>query len=264
MSKSIRNFVILSIGVVITIGIGGTFPSFAADFLNNTNISSKILSIPEDFKYIYSNISTDNFLINTSNDSIENGNDTLIKDNNNSQVLNQNSNLEISKTSTSKSTTTIENNTDSVQYEYATAKVAASTSNDSYICDIETQILELINKERVAAGVPELSHNETMQYYARLKSKDMGDNQYFSHYDLNGGLVKDKILEDGITYKAWGENIAYISNLHDYNELAVRFVNNWMNSESHKENILSTNFTSVGIGVYKIGNTYYATQEFFK
>jgi len=47
-------------------------------------------------------------------------------------------------------------------------------------------------------------------------------------------------------------------------QLATKFMDNWMNSSGHRANILSTNFTSIGVGVYKIGNTYYATQEFYK
>jgi len=39
---------------------------------------------------------------------------------------------------------------------------------------------------------------------------------------------------------------------------------NWMNSEGHRKNILSTNFESIGVGVYKAGNRVYATQEFYK
>lgn len=39
---------------------------------------------------------------------------------------------------------------------------------------------------------------------------------------------------------------------------------NWMNSEGHRKNILSTNFDSIGIGVYQSGNRVYATQEFYK
>ena len=50
----------------------------------------------------------------------------------------------------------------------------------------------------------------------------------------------------------------------DPTELANQFMNNWMNSEGHRKNILSTNFSSIGVGVYKIGNKVYATQEFYK
>ena len=64
--------------------------------------------------------------------------------------------------------------------------------------------------------------------------------------------------------KAWGENIAYIGGVSDANKLAEQFMTNWMNSSGHRANILSTNFESIGIGVYKSGNRVYATQEFYK
>ena len=136
--------------------------------------------------------------------------------------------------------------------------------NSNYISEIEQAIFQRVNQERAAAGVSVLSYNTTMEYYARMKSKDMGDNGYFNHKDNQGRLMNAIIQADGISYRAWGENIAYIQGLNDYSALSNRFMNNWMNSEGHKANILSSNFSSVGIGVYKIGDTYYATQEFYK
>ncbi|MCF0147021.1 MAG: CAP domain-containing protein [Clostridium sp.] len=135
--------------------------------------------------------------------------------------------------------------------------------DNNYINQIEQAIFQILNQERTNAGLSQLSYNTTMQYYARVKSKDMGDNGYFNHTDLNGRLMNEIIKADGITYRAWGENIAYIQGLTDNNELSARFMNNWMNSAGHKANILSNNFSSIGVGVYKIGNTYYATQEFY-
>ena len=75
--------------------------------------------------------------------------------------------------------------------------------------------------------------------------------------------MNERIQADGITYRAWGENIAYIQGINDYNALGIRFMDNWMNSPGHKANILSSNFSSIGVGVCKIGDTYYATQEFY-
>ena len=103
-----------------------------------------------------------------------------------------------------------------------------------------------------------------MEKYARIKSQDMGDNNYFSHTDLNGNNITTKMKADGVTYNAWGENIAYISGISNVEDLANKFMENWMNSEGHSQNILSKNFTSIGIGVYKIGNEVYATQEFLR
>ena len=137
-------------------------------------------------------------------------------------------------------------------------------SDSNYIAEIEQAIFQRVNQERAAAGLPALSYNTTMEHYARIKSKDMGDNGYFSHEDLQGKLITEQMKADGVSYRAWGENIAYIQGMSDNNALATKFMDNWMNSSGHRANILSTNFSSIGIGVYKIGNTYYATQEFYR
>ena len=135
--------------------------------------------------------------------------------------------------------------------------------NSSYIAEIEQAIFQRFNQERTAAGLSALSYNTTMQSYARIKSKDMGDNGYFSHEDQQGNLITVQMKSHGISYRAWGENIAYIKGMTGNSALATRFMDNWMNSPGHKANILSTNFSSIGVGVYKIGDAYYATQEFY-
>ena len=129
---------------------------------------------------------------------------------------------------------------------------------------VEQLIFKRVNEERVKNGVQELDYNSTMQKYARIKSADMGDKGYFSHEDLQGNLITVKMKNDGVKYNAWGENIAYIGGVSDQNQLAKQFMDNWMNSPGHRQNILSQNFKSVGVGVYKVGNRVYATQEFFK
>ena len=103
-----------------------------------------------------------------------------------------------------------------------------------------------------------------MEYYARMKSKYMGDNGHFDHIDKEGRLMNEIIQADGISYRAWGENIAYIGGVSDPSALAEKFMTNWMNSSGHRANILSSNFSSIGVGVYKIGNKVYATQEFYR
>lgn len=137
-------------------------------------------------------------------------------------------------------------------------------SSDAYIAQIEQAIFQRVNKERAANGLAPLAYNGTMEYYARYKSKDMGDNGYFDHNDLKGELITAQMKRDGVTYNAWGENIAYIQGSFGNEALATKFMDNWMNSSGHRANILSSNFSSIGVGVYKVGNTYYATQEFYR
>lgn len=137
-------------------------------------------------------------------------------------------------------------------------------SSENFMAQVEQLIYSKVNEQRAANGLSQLSYNDTMQKYARIKSKDMGDNNYFDHKDLNGNLITVKMKNDGVSYNAWAENIAYISGVSDANALANQFMTNWMNSEGHRKNILSTNVNSIGIGVYKIGNKVYATQEFYR
>lgn len=139
-----------------------------------------------------------------------------------------------------------------------------STASDKFMAQVEQKIFEKVNAERSKAGVPALSYNKTMEKYARIKSQDMGDRGYFDHKDPAGNLITAKMKKDGVSYRAWGENIAYIGGVSDADALANQFMTNWMNSSGHRKNILSSNFSGIGVGVYKAGNKVYATQEFYK
>lgn len=139
-----------------------------------------------------------------------------------------------------------------------------TTVTGDFSSQIEQLIFTKVNEERARAGMSTLSYSSLMEKYARIKSKDMGDKNYFDHRNLEGELITAQMARDGISYRSWGENIAYIGGVSDINELANQFMINWMNSQGHRENILSPNFTSIGVGVYKAGNRYYATQEFYK
>ncbi|MEG0296752.1 MAG: CAP domain-containing protein [Clostridium sp.] len=136
------------------------------------------------------------------------------------------------------------------------------TGNSDYMSSVEQEIFNIVNQERAKAGVPALGYSNTMQKYGRIKSKDMGDRNYFDHNDPEGNLITVQMKADGVSYSAWAENIASITG--SSSGLAQQFMNNWMNSTGHRTNILSTNYTEIGVGVYKVGNKVYATQEFYR
>ena len=103
------------------------------------------------------------------------------------------------------------------------------TQSDKFMAEVEQAIFNKVNEERVKAGVAPLSYNKTMEKYARIKSQDMGDRGYFDHNNPEGELMTAQMLRDGVTYNAWGENIAYIGGISDANALANQFMTNWMN-----------------------------------
>lgn len=116
-----------------------------------------------------------------------------------------------------------------------------STTTNELTAD-EQEVFNLINQQRTSAGLSALKIDEELQNVARVKAKDMVDNNYFSHNSPTYGTPFNMIKNFGITYKTTGENIAGNSS----NQGAV---NAWMNSEGHKANILSNNYNYTGIAV---------------
>ncbi|MGL5085103.1 MAG: CAP domain-containing protein, partial [Clostridium sp.] len=111
-----------------------------------------------------------------------------------------------------------------------------TTHNDEVVgvSEIENHILIRVNTERATNGLSPLINNNTMQKYARLKSKDMGDREYFDHKNPEGELITEQMKKDGVTYEAWDENIDYIQGNFSNSILADNFMNNWMKSEEHR------------------------------
>ncbi len=118
------------------------------------------------------------------------------------------------------------------------------TQNTSALTEDEQEVLKLINEKRAEKGLSALVMDDELQNVARVKAKDMVDNNYFAHNSPTYGTPFEMIKSFGITYKAAGENIAGNSS----NSGAV---NAWMNSEGHRANILSNNYNYTGIAVVK-------------
>jgi hypothetical protein len=105
-------------------------------------------------------------------------------------------------------------------------------------------IVKLVNEERVANGVNPLKVNVELQSAAVAKSQDMIARDYFDHYAF-GETPWMFILQAGYNYSIAGENLA-----QGYSS-AEGVVNAWMNSPSHRANILNPNFQEIGVGVVK-------------
>lgn len=117
-----------------------------------------------------------------------------------------------------------------------------TTQTNEDLSKDELEIFNLINQKRIANGLTALNIDDELQNVARVKAKDMVDNNYFSHNSPTYGTPFNMIKNFGITYKAAGENIAGNSS----NQGAV---NAWMNSEGHRANILSNNYNYTGVAV---------------
>lgn len=126
----------------------------------------------------------------------------------------------------------------------------------------EEKLLELINQEREKAGLPQLTLSLELSRTASRHSADMAANNYFSHTNLDGLNFSERIKQSNYTFTAAGENL-YAGN-GPYNS-PKNAVTAWMNSPAHRANILSPDFTEIGLGYrFNAKSTYggYYTAEF--
>lgn len=110
----------------------------------------------------------------------------------------------------------------------------------------EQEMLRLLNEERIERGLEPLTLDKRLQELARDYSRDMFQRGYFSHYNPEGQSPFDRMEIYGISYRYAGENLALAPSV----ELAHQGL---MNSPGHRANILSPNFTKIGIGVMSGG-----------
>lgn len=121
-------------------------------------------------------------------------------------------------------------------------------------------LVDLTNKDRLKEGLPELSINESLVTAANMKAQDMAKKEYFAHQSPDGRMPWDFIKAAGYSYVYAGENLAV--NFDDSGEVERA----WMDSPTHKKNIINPKYTEIGIatapGRYKGDNTMYVVQMF--
>ncbi|MDW7739799.1 MAG: CAP domain-containing protein [Bacillota bacterium] len=141
-----------------------------------------------------------------------------------------------------------------------TESVSSSSSSGSSVSlsQKEKQMLDYINDARKTAGLPALQLNSQLTSAARAKSKDMVDNNYFSHSSPTYGTLEGLLKRFGINYRTAGENLAMNSN----GSVSAAH-NSLMGSPGHRANILNSGYTAVGIGIHvKSDGSHYYTQLF--
>jgi len=107
---------------------------------------------------------------------------------------------------------------------------------------MEIDMLEMVNRERVSRGLGELVADEKAREVARKHGKDMFEKGYFSHINLEGKSSFDRMKDGEVEFNLAGENLALSKDLLSAHE-------GLMNSPGHRANILNPFFHRVGIGV---------------
>src|SRR3989339_1732527 len=124
------------------------------------------------------------------------------------------------------------------------------------------KLYQLTNEQRQKNNLPSLSLNSALSLAAQRKAENMFQENYWSHYSPDGKTPWDFILGAGYQYEYAGENLA--KNFLFSNGV----VDAWMNSTTHRDNLLKKEYTEVGYaivnGVLNGEQTTLVVQEFGK
>ena len=105
------------------------------------------------------------------------------------------------------------------------------------------EIIVLTNYKRAESGLPVLIENNRLDAAAEAKAFDMFANDYWAHFSPQGKTPWQFINAAGYKYTFAGENLA-----RDFSD-APSVVEAWMNSPSHRSNLLDKNFREIGVAV---------------
>lgn len=124
-----------------------------------------------------------------------------------------------------------------ISYNFA---VTGSVLGRSSVLDTSELIAET-NHEREQAGLQPLARSAALDTAATLKANDMFANNYWAHTSPSGVDPWQWFARAGYEYSAAGENLA-----KNFRTPAATTAA-WMNSEEHRKNILSGEYSEVGI-----------------
>jgi len=134
------------------------------------------------------------------------------------------------------------------------AAVSLASAPGQPILPQEQEVVNIVNQERAKVGAAPLIVNYSLQEAAWMHNELMVKKGCFSHTACGDGGPSDRIRKTGYKWVTWGENIAR----GQRSPAAV--MNAWMNSTGHRRNILSKDFTDIGVAYNPSGPTW--TQVF--
>lgn len=130
---------------------------------------------------------------------------------------------------------------------FAVMQSKQSSNVLAYATNMSPQLLvDSTNSQRSAYSAGALSLNSKLNSAAQAKANDMATRNYWSHNTPEGNPPWYFITNSGYSYSRAGENLAY-----GFTEVngALGVIAGWMNSPSHKENLINPAYTEVGFGI---------------
>ena len=136
----------------------------------------------------------------------------------------------------------------SVLSEAAGSRPAAASA-------VAAEVVELTNAERRLRGRARLRANPLLMRAAQLHAEQMAHAGQMAHVlpDAAYPSAEDRLAGAGYRWQTCGENVALGQ------RSAAEVVDSWMHSHAHRRNILSPDFTELGVGyaIDRAGRPYY-------
>lgn len=129
----------------------------------------------------------------------------------------------------------------------------------SYNKEFADKVIELVNAARAKEGLSPLTKDTTLTNLSNIRSKETATQ--FSHQRPDGTSWSMVLKQNNVSYTSAAENIAAGQNTPE----AV--VKEWMNSPSHRANIMNSKYNKIGVSCYVDQNApyrYYWEQLFIK
>lgn len=131
-----------------------------------------------------------------------------------------------------------------------------TVTGTNFLEKVENLVLRKVNREREEAGLSALSFNEDLRSAARLRSRELYKANKFEHKRPNGDEWYSVLDVDiPVDYYAAGENLC----MTEYNDpknhsgkSATFWVTQWKESKPHYENMMRSEYSHAGVGIYYI------------
>jgi uncharacterized protein YkwD len=134
---------------------------------------------------------------------------------------------------------------------------------------LETRIAVLVEEQRIRIDpkAHPLAIDPELTKIARERASDMATKDYLAHSAPNGDTSATLLMGEDAQYQGLlGENLAaqyYVAQSGvDPDAFAQRFVQTWMDSAPHRENLSFADYDRTGVGAAVNGNTVYVAQLF--
>ncbi|MBZ5508084.1 MAG: CAP domain-containing protein [Acidobacteriia bacterium] len=119
----------------------------------------------------------------------------------------------------------------------------------------EQQMFDLVNRERVKAGLNQLEWNDRLASAALDHSRLLAEHQDLSHQFAGEAPLQERVGATGLRFNSVAENVAEAPDV----ETAHKGL---MHSPGHRANILHQEYNALGISIVEHGHQLFVTQDF--